>query len=393
MNSNRIFRLAQQVMPTCALLIALCTPQSVEIGGSSGTEISEITGTITDHSGNPVEGAIVRLRPLSFLSTLSDDSSYRAQHSIINAVSDDEGFFILTNLLPDSFVVEVTVDDTLGSVAECQIFSRDTTVSLPAFVLEPVAEISGSIEVSYYPDASVKVQVYGLDRSVNVDSFGNFRMQIPKGKHLLHFGATLATLSDSGEFDHFDLSLEVYPGEHRDAGSFNLRPPPPESCSDGTCDSTVVRMILSTAGKADTPLDSVTESDNGRIVSLNLRGFNLSKGIPYDVNRLAALRVLDIGNTGLPTMFPDIGRLVNLESVSLDNNMLEYFATTAGRLTKLHTLDLHSNRIGILHASLLDCTGLESLDVGGNKLCSVWGEIADWLDTKDPDWRASQWCK
>ena len=393
MNANPIFRLALQVLPTGTLLFSLCTMQAVEMGGSSGTEISEVTGTVIDRSGNPVEGAIVRLRPLSFLSTLSDDSSYRAQHSIINTVSDDEGVFTLTNLLPDSFVVEVAVDDTLGSAAECQIISRDTTVSLPAFVLEPVAEISGSIEVSYYPEASVNVQVYGLDRSVKTDSFGNFRMRLPKGKHLLHFGATLATLSDTGEFDHFDLSLEVFPGEHRDAGSFKLRPPPPESCSDGTCDSTVVRMILASAGKGDIPLDSVTESENGRIITLNLRGFNLSKGIPYDINRLSALRKLDLGNTGLPMMFPDIGRLEQLESVSLDSNMLEYFATTAGRLTKLNTLDLHSNRISSLHASLLDCTGLDSLDVGENKLCSVWEEIAVWLDKKDPDWKESQWCK
>ncbi len=393
MNTNRIFRLALQILPTGALFFSLCTMQAVEIGGSSGTEISEVTGTVIDRSGNPVEGAIVRLRPLSFLSTLSDDSCYRAQHSIVNAVSDDKGAFTLKDLFPDSFVVEVTVDDTLGSVAECQIVTRDTTVSLPAFVLEPVAEISGSIEVSYYPDASVKVQVYGLDRSASVDSFGNFRMQIPKGKHQLHFGATLATLSDSGEFDHFDLSLEVFPGEHRDAGAFKLRPPPPESCSDGTCDSTVVRMILASAGNGDTPLDSVTESDNGRIVTLNLRGFNLSKGISYEVNRLSALRKLDLGNTGLPMMFPNIGRLERLESVSLDSNMLEYFATTAGRLTKLHTLDLHHNRISSLHASLLDCTGLDTLDVGGNKLCSVWVGLAAWLDTKDPDWKTSQWCK
>ena len=91
--------------------------------------------------------------------------------------------------------------------------------------------------------------------------------------------------------------------------------------------------------------------------------------------------------------FANIGKLERLETVQLDSNMLEYFAIIPEKLASLRELDLHDNWITSLHSSLLGCTQLELLDVGDNKLCSVDPAVAEWLDTRDPDWKETQRCK
>ncbi|MBN1760678.1 MAG: carboxypeptidase regulatory-like domain-containing protein [Chitinispirillaceae bacterium] len=393
MNVKTGYRQLLRLLPAGALIGTLCTTNSVDSGGSSGTEISKATGVVTDRSGSPVSDVTVRLRPARYLSASSDDSEYQANHSVINTFTDAEGAFALEDLMPDRYLVEVNYLDSLGSVSEFQIDCNDTVASLPILVLEPMSEITGHIEAVYFDNVLVTIQVYGLDRSASADTFGNFELKVPQGKHLIHIGAMFDLPTDTGEFDGMDLALEVYPGEQRYAGSFIFRPPPPESCPDGECDSSVVRMILESANRAAVWPDGITKTENGRIVTLNLRGFDLSNGIPFDINRLIALRHLDLGATGLPSMHPDIGKLEYLETVRLDSNMLEYFATTAGKLSHLRILDLSDNRIGSLHESLLGCPQLDSIDIGNNKLCQVNDVMSIWLDTKDPDWRETQRCK
>lgn len=392
MNSKRWSRLLLRLLPVCAFVGSLCTVTSLDTGGSSGTEVSEVTGSVIDRAGNPVAEALVRLRPAGFLADSAADTLYRSTHSLFDTVTGVDGKFIFSGMEADSYVIEININDTLGSFAEFRIDNNNSGRSLRPCIVEPMAILSGSIQISYGFGALASVQIYGLDRSARIDSTGDFTLPVPGGKHQIHIGANLGDASCSGEFDGIDLSLEFFPGEQRDAGSFKLRPPPPHPCTDGSCDTAVVRLILEKTGKGSTPLESVITAENSRIVELDLRGVDLSKGIEFGVNRLAALRLLDLGETGLPSMFPDIGRMTHLETVRLDGNMLTDFASTVGNLKDLRELDLHGNRLIALHPSLLKCEQIEILDVSDNRLCTVDAVVAAWLDKADPGWKTLQQC-
>ena len=136
----------------------------------------------------------------------------------------------------------------------------------------------------------------------------------------------------------------------------------------------------------------VTRTENGRIVELNLRGRNLTQGIPFDVNRLIELRVLDLGETGLPFMFPSIGRMIKLETIRIDGNTLPLFSQTVGDLVNLSELDLSGNELTSLPPSILNCTNITVLNVSNNRLCVVDSSMAAWIDRFDPDWRTDQRC-
>ena len=396
MSSNTGYRrLLRRLLSAILLLLAACTVDTVDTGGSSGTEISKVTGTATDPGGNPVADATVRLRPMCFLAGSGDSADSPADQSIIDTVTGADGSFTLAGLAVATYLLEVTYGDTLGCCIKVSIDSPGTGASLPAAVLEPLAEITGHIEMECTYGIAVTVKAYGLDRSVPVTPTGDFALKIPGGKHRIHIGAILDTQEVAGEYYGFDMPpIDVRPGERQYAGSLIFRPPPPAPCTGGTCDSSVVRTILEAiGGNAAVWPDSITETDSGRIVALNLRGRDLSDGICYEVNRLSALRLLDLGNTGLPRMFHDIGNLARLETVRLDGNAIGYFAIGAGNLAHLRELDLHDNGLSSLHPSLLLCEQLEHLDVAGNRLCSIEPAMSTWLDNIAPDWRTTQRCR
>lgn len=394
MTSNNVYRLL--ALPFIGvLLLTACTTDTVNTGGSSGTEISEVTGTATDSGGKPLTGAIVRLRPMSYLVNSGNDTSYLSAHSIKDTVTGTDGSFTITGLKIDSYLLEVVYADTLGCVAELHIDSQGTGVSLPVIITKPMSEITGHIEVEFTNDITVTVNVYGLDRSVPVAATGDFVLKVPGGKHRIHIGAYLDTTEAAREYYGFDMPpLDVPPGEQRYAGSLTFRPPPSEPCTSGACDSSVVRSLLEAIGNgvAAWP-DSITETANGRIVALNLRGYDLSEGTGYEVHRLAALQLLDLGNTRLHHMVPFIEKLTLLEIIRLDDNAIDYFVAGTGNMTNLRELDLHDNYLSALHPSLLGCERLEYLDVADNRLCSVDSVMSTWLDTFDPDWQATQWCR
>ncbi len=392
---NRVPELIGIIGMSIVLWLIGCGVVSVDNGGSTGTEVSALSGIVLDRNGNPVECAVVRLRPHDFLSDSSSSSAYLASHSVYDTVTSKEGKFVFDKIMPDDYAIEVVYNDTLGSFIQFNISEEQKATKLSPLVLVPPAEVTGRASIPYGSGIPIYVQVYGLEKSVKADEGGYFSIKVPceagGSRHRFHIGAYIID-SSKAEFDGCDLTFEVFPGEHRDAGSINLRMPPPPPCYDGSCDSAVVRFILAVTGNNQVPLESVIKTENGRIVELNLRGKNLFQGIPYDVNKLIELKVLDLGETGLPFMFPNIGRMKKLETVRLDKNMLSFFSLMVGDLVNLRELDLSGNQLSSLPPSIVNCSNMTILNVSNNRLCAIDSSLAVWLDRFDPDWRTDQRC-
>jgi hypothetical protein len=294
----------------------------------------------------------------------------------------------------DDYAVEVVYTDSLGSAQQIHIDEGSPRDTLGEIIVVPMAKLSGNVNI-YSPDTalSVVVQVYGMDHRTFADAQGGFSITLPAGLHTFHIAAyskddTLRAF----ESDGVDMSLNVLPGENREAGSFYLRTPPP--CPDGRCDSMVVRFLLDDSGNWGVPLSAVIKTDSsGRITQLNLRGLDFSNGIFFDIIKLGELRVLDLGRTGLPNMFPNIKKLANLEVLRVDNNNLTFFSSTIGGCLKLKELDLSNNKLADLPVSLVNCSSLTVLHVEGNKLCLVNPAMSGFLDNFNKQWRLGQLCQ
>lgn len=363
--------------------------------GGSGTEVS-IAGKVVNPEGRPVENALVRLRPTSFISDSIRSVSYCATHSIFDTLTGNDGSFIFSKLFYDDYTVEVLCNETLGSVEQVRIDEtapRSTISAVPVF---PLSKISGSVNLYYNTEAPIIVQVYGIDRFARADNRGSFSLLVPPGLQKLHIAAYAKndTTSHLFELDGLDISLTVLPDEERDAGVFHLRHSPSQPCNDGECDSMVIRSILEASGSRSIPLSSVSRTnDKGRIVELNLRRLNFSKGIHFDIIKLCELQILDIGNTNLPMMFPDIGMMQNLEVIRADSNKLSFFSSSIGNIESLKELNLNDNELTELPQSIIKCRELSKIYISGNQLCEIDTVVSEWLDTIIPDWRDNQRCQ
>jgi hypothetical protein len=350
---------------------------------------------VLNYEGKPVEKALVRLRPTSFISDSTSSASYLATHSILDTVTGSDGSFSFTKLIPDNYSIEVLYNDTLGSVEHVSIEDSTSRDTLPAITVAPLANLSGSVNLPYDTSSRVTIQAYGIDLFAKVNNKGTFSLTVPSGSHKFHIAAyhKVDSLRFS-EYDEIDISINLFPGEQRDAGSFYLRQPPPLPCKNGNCDSMVTRLILDLSGNLSTHTSSVIKTNpQGRIVELNLSGLNFSKGIIPDIIKLSELQTLDISNTGLPMMFPDIGALLNLEIVKVNGNKLFLFSSTIGNLTKLRELDLSNNELSELPQSIVNCRNLSIINISGNRLCSVDTNMSAWIDTLSPNWRNNQRCQ
>jgi len=374
-------------------ILAGCTVSTVNTGGSSGTEVSALVGQVLDHDDHPVKNAIVRIRPIEFLADSSQSASYVSVHSLIDTITDSCGFFKIDVMTPDSYLVEVVCDDTFGVSTQFRYAPDVGPVHLPALTVLPLALVSGNVQISYNTNGFGVVQAYGFDRTANLDTNGNFTIMMPQGNHTIHIGGRLKDSTDHAEFDGMDISFSVGYGEDKNIGSYYLKPPPPPPCLDGSCDSSVVRRVLDMAGLMQVHTYEVTKVQNGRIVEFNLRGRSLPRGIPSDVNRLTELKVLDLGQTGLPAMFPDMGRMTKLEVVRLDGDHIPMFSSGIGNCMMLKELNLSGNELTALPQSIVNLNGLTSFSVGGNRLCQVDSMIAAWIDRYDPEWRTNQRCQ
>ena len=377
------------------LLLLRCGIHPVEItGGASGTELSAcvVTGNVVDPEGIPVNGAIVRLRPSSFLSTgpLTDVRISQSKKTIADTLTDKTGGFRFELIDTGAFTIEVNYRDSLGTIMTCEILPVDTGKKIPLDTLFPLSTMSGHIDAfdsNNVPDSTAKIQVYGLQRYVKPDSNGNFTLIVPRGNLSLRFSM------DTGYQNEMNVTINVLPDERRDIGSFHLGhfQMPPLQCQNSKCDSIMVRVILDSLKLFSVPVDSVATARDGRIVEVNLQGRNISR-VPFGLERLEFLEVLDLSNNSLSFLPGSLGMMHALKKLTLNNNQLTGLFQIIGDLRQLQSLDVSGNELTTLPDSIVFLSALQFLDLNNNRLCGLSPAIAAWATTFDPGWDALQQC-
>jgi hypothetical protein len=389
-NKKRFIRLA------CAAVfcMAQCSPSPQQVaGGASGTEVSGnvVAGSVVAPDKKPLQGAVVRLRPANFLLDSLSVKGYRGSHSVLDTVTAANGFFEFESVLPDTYHVEITFNDSLSVVVSFRNIGVDSRIVLPLDTAFPVAIVAGNVVITNTDTSRSSVQVYGMDRRIIPDSNGNFSMRVPRGKHELHISAYQQGPGTINEFDGMDISLGVASGENKNIGSMKLQPPS-SPCGDYVCDSMTVRKILDFIGLPGVAVDSAVVVQNRRITGLVLRKKPITNKLPWEIVMLTELRLLDLGQTGSTSVFPEIQKIEKLESLRLDGNLLTKVPPGIGYLRQLKELNLSGNNLDSLPASIVNVRPTAALDLSNNRLCAVDSARTAWANTYDPDWKATQRC-
>ncbi len=362
-------------------------------GGSSGTEVSVLSGIVLNPDSTPAVNAIVRIRPADYLCDSAFSSEYLSSHFLIDTVTGPDGSFNVDQITPGSYRIEVSSGDSLAVMIEVDLDSTENRHNLLENVLLPMAEIEVKVKIKSNDKSLGRLQIYGLEREVYSDSDGFFSVRVPYGAHIIHLGAVSADSFRpyNPEMGYLDVKLNMGVGEKRDLGTFNLVPQPMKPCYDGHCDSITINKILDTLGLEHFLIDSVCSWRNGRIDSISFRGRDL-EFIPWDIVKLMRVTALDLGRCGLQLISGDITIMRNITSLYLDSNQLSQLPQGIGNLINCRVLNLSGNNLKSLPRSITDLSPKIFLDLSGNSLCQTDQELGEWADRYDQDWRGAQKC-
>ena len=382
-----------------ALLIALivsprCSRTPLQMsGGASGTEVSAcvVSGTAVDSAGRPVPGADVRLRPATYIAQ-SDSAQYPiSSGTISDTITDIFGGYHFRSVSADSYYLEINDHDSIGSLQSFTVFKNDLSKNLANDTLRPMVIISGIIEPWGNQAGNYSVQIFGLERSIRVDSTGRFEVRVPVGTYQLKVQMDSSGQRDLMPVYSMQVGVSLRPGEgRRNIGNFRFGPGPIQPCNGYPCDSIAVRRLLDSAGLAAMSVESVTVEGGGRIVELHLRGLGLS--VFPNIMGLSALEYLDIGNNAIAGKLFPLAGAENLRVLIADSNLLTSLDEGIGMLKHLAALTVAHNGLGSLPPSCTNLLTDSLLDLSYNSLCGLDSILVNWSTRYDPDWNSTQKC-
>jgi hypothetical protein len=390
-----------------------------------------IKGTAVDESGDPVDGAIVRIRPNGFLAL------YKSNFSAFDTVTDERGRFYFDSVAADSYTIEINKYGLYGALQPMSRGEKDTfPMILPATTLTPTGSIAGRINLPISDDSSRPfVALYNVDHLQKMPFTQDFRFDgVPRGVYSLQIVPSLGSKLVVELHD-----IEVIGDSVIDIGQLNIFSVDFfKGCVSRECDSTAVRSILDANGLAGVSVASVAAFDpaGGRITGLDLSNRSIHT-VTKDIGSLSQLSSLDLHDNRIASLPLQMGYLQKLQTCRLDSNeiselpyelcflgALRLLSIRCNRVSQIQssllrlplaTLDLGSNRLRKLPEAspmlpgirglYLDDNQLESIPEGllrakpedfsidGNRLCKVPESLGRWLSLYDGGWPESQQCQ
>jgi hypothetical protein len=168
-----------------SILFLTCSNSPVAAGAGSGTGVGNgfAMGKVIYADSTPVVGAIVRLRPQSFLADTTGMPT-NAGPGIAIASTDSTGAFRIHSIdtaLTYSLEVNNEKDSAKGTLYKFSLDSTDTA-RLETRIVTLMPRVVGAIKLFGLPQ-NAYVQIYGLERIGRTDSLGSFEIdELPVGK-------------------------------------------------------------------------------------------------------------------------------------------------------------------------------------------------------------------
>jgi hypothetical protein len=389
-----------------------------------------IKGLVVENSGNPLEGAIVRIRPTGFLA-LNENQSVA-----FDTKTDKFGFFYFDTIPVDSYTIEINYDRKFGALRQLAICTYDSfPVVLPVTTVTPTGSIAGRINLPISDDTSRPwIALYNVDYLVKAPVTQEFSFEgIPEGVYHLRI---VPYLESKLVVELHDILVSA--NNQIDVGTLNFTIQQFfKGCTSFECDSMAIRSILDINGLTGVSIHSVVTTDtvNGRVTGLDLSSRSIVT-IPKDIGSLSRLTTINLRNNNVVSLPEQFGYLKTLKECFLDSNQLHdlpielAFLCSLNVLTVSHNklyrinyrlmslpitqldlrfnqlekfpeqntffpeisfLYLDNNKLSSLPKALMQLQ-LQVLSISNNRLCSLTPSFSKWISLFDEDWKTSQNC-
>ncbi|MFA7327015.1 MAG: leucine-rich repeat domain-containing protein [Candidatus Kapaibacterium sp.] len=314
-------------------------------------ETSKIIGRVVDNAGNPIEGA----------SVVQKGITYRFQNS---AKTNENGTFEL--LTPESNESEIEAFfDIYGST----IISYTTSPNKGQ--VDDLGDIIINVSIGNVIEPYISETLFyitiGQTEKIKGKYFGEEKRQ---GYKLLLNGNEVETTTWKNDLIEF-----VVPNGIPEEGTIQIN-------RDGVL-SRIVNYkegdwTCEIGGKLYDNNDLPKDSSK---YYLNLYYLSLGK-IPNCIGNLQNLEILDLYRNQLTSLPESIGNLKNLEYLDIDYNQLTSLPESIGNLQSLEYLILHYNRFSSFPEVISTLQKLEYLSLGNNQLTSLPKSIGNLQNLK-----------
>jgi hypothetical protein len=163
------------------LVLLSCSGSSPVAGGTTDTGNARVVCSVVDARGTPVSGAEVRIRPVDYVAAgaLSHQADGR---------TDARGGVTLDASVAGRYSIEISDGDSSAVLLQVWVDDTARVVVVPTATLRPFAVVRGSVGggAPGSPRRGGYVQVYGLERLVELDSNGVFAFDdLPQGVYTM----------------------------------------------------------------------------------------------------------------------------------------------------------------------------------------------------------------
>ncbi|MBD3419192.1 MAG: hypothetical protein GF398_03640 [Chitinivibrionales bacterium] len=338
-----------------AALVAMlsCSSNVDDIAGTTNTGNARVSCSVMRPDGTPARGALVRIRPDSYLADTAAIMLSKSMMQRVNATVDAQGMCALENIEPGNYYIEIW--DSTGPAAvftyvnELIIYRGTARIDLDTISLTPAGALVGKLNMRYVNrQVPGYVRIHGLERTARIDSNGMFAFShVPHTGNLSRQSFKLNIVASYNDVPVVDcVPARIRENAEMDIGVIEHR-------INFVHDTTAIRALLDSNGLSAMPATKIAIVDS----------------TTQQVTTLAA-RAL-----GLHTIPPEIGELDKLQHVYLDTNQLTFLPFELASCSSLTVLSLTVNAFQRVPDVVYSCGALNELHLGGNSIDSISSAI------------------
>jgi Leucine-rich repeat (LRR) protein len=349
-------------------------------------ETSKIVGRVIDSEGNPIEGASVVQRGITYRFQNSTKTNEDGKFELLTPESNESEIEAKVEFY-SSTIVNYTTSPTKGQINDMGDILIDVSIDnfMPPLIsndilyitLEQTAEIRGNY---FGKEKRTGYKLLLNGNEIGTKSWENDLIEFDVPKGIPEEGTIQidrdGMLSREVSYEEGDWTCEI-DGVVYDNENLPLDYKTPSLEVKGKSLSEVPECIgnLDKLEKLDISYNQLTALPEsiGNLYRLKELKLNLNRlnALPKSFGNLISLEELLLNSNELTSLPNSIGNLKNLEEFILDNNDLSSLPESIGNLQSLKELSIEKNQLTALPESIGYLRNLDHLDLSKNQLTSI----------------------
>lgn len=349
-------------------------------------ETSKIVGRVIDSDGNPIEGASVVQKGITYRFQNSTKTNEDGKFELLAPESNESEIKVLFDIY-GSTVVNFITSPTKGfsnNIGDIEISISKENV-IPPYITVDVQYVTegetAKIRGNYFGEekrTGYKLLLNGNE--VETKTWGNdlIEFDVPIG---IPLEGTIQIDRDGAysrviKYEEGEWTCEIdgmlYDNNYliNFSGSFKLSIPRGELVRIPDCIGNLqnLNVLLLNNNKLISLPTSIVNLKNLNKLEVN---YNKINSLPYNINELSELKELNVIGNKLTALPLSIGNLLKLDTLNISENQISSLPENIGNINSLQTFNLERNQLITLPNSFGNLQSLEVLILRNNQLISL----------------------